>query len=934
MKKAALLIVIFLVSISIFSQTESKTLYEQGIEAFKSANYGSSELIFRKIVDNEDEYRDRSWYFMALSIFYQKKYDDAIFEFNRFLLVCSTAELANKSRFWIAECYYGKKEYVTAIEEYRRFISKNKNLYKDFTGESFTKIGMCYYNQNRYDEAIIEYNNALEYVKKDSKIIELNYRIGESYFLNNKHSEAQVYLNKSFSSNDKYYSALSSLLLGRIMMEEKKYTRALNFFNNVPNDLKEKKQFQDIYYYSAICQNKTSDIKLAEENLRIYINLSKNNQLYYYALYELALIVKLKDHDEFEKLLENVYINSGNIILKEKSAIELALFYIENDKKDKALQYLNSINIKSENKNPQILVTLGDVYLKLGKYDKSEEIYLLLTERYKYDQNADKYQFYLALSYLKQGKTEKAENNFEKIKEINPFSDYINESTYYIGISEFENKKYSQSLNHLNKYVLQKNIKNEFDARKIILKIHIQLGNYNNVVNSANILIRKYQYTNDISEELFLARDFLKRNNKRYSYYEGILFKRYPNSKSTALVYKEKGIGYFNSKKYIYAENYFRKYLAIVGNDYDTDVFLKTGKAIYNQGKYEKVIFYFTNEKISVYNIDLFYKIFLITGKSYYQLKQYDKALEKFNAISDYDFEINDRYMYFKLLLGKNYVQKAESFMSYFEENNDIMASVLVDFGNYYLLLKEYEKAKEYYLIVISNKKYYKKHDESNYMLSLLLFNQSDYKSIITSNYNYKQISYKTKYNILLAESFIKTNKITEAETIIGKNIYRFIKYDEGEYLLISLINFYFSKNNLRKINYYSSFLLKNYKGNSNFVNFVKGNYFYNNKLYKKAYYHYYKIIRSENEYFSSANFKLGEISMYVYYNKRNAEKFFKNVKFDSEFYERSQIYLAQIYYEKGNKSESKNILLELLKEATSAKYKYQAQNLYEIYSF
>jgi TolA-binding protein len=55
------------------------------MEAFKSGNYRSSELLLRKITDNGvSEYKDRAWFYLALSIYNQKKYESAVFEFNRF----------------------------------------------------------------------------------------------------------------------------------------------------------------------------------------------------------------------------------------------------------------------------------------------------------------------------------------------------------------------------------------------------------------------------------------------------------------------------------------------------------------------------------------------------------------------------------------------------------------------------------------------------------------------------------------------------------------------------------------------------------------------------------------------------------------------------------------------------------------------------------
>ncbi|HPB82223.1 MAG TPA: tetratricopeptide repeat protein [Spirochaetota bacterium] len=136
------IVVIFICSAAVRGDINSRDLYEQGVEAFKSGNYGSSSLIFRKIIDNDDDYRDKAWYHLALSIFYQKKYESAIFEFNRFLLACTTANLCAEAKFWIAESHYRKKKYIKAIEEYNRFIAQKSN--ESLIRKSYNRIGEIY----------------------------------------------------------------------------------------------------------------------------------------------------------------------------------------------------------------------------------------------------------------------------------------------------------------------------------------------------------------------------------------------------------------------------------------------------------------------------------------------------------------------------------------------------------------------------------------------------------------------------------------------------------------------------------------------------------------------------------------------------------------------------------------------------------------------
>jgi TolA-binding protein len=158
-RTASVIISILVMLSSGHAKGNSTDLFEQAMEAFKSGNYGNAQLIFRKVIDNDDLYRDRSWFHLSLSIFYQKKYDSAIFEFNRFLLNCSTANLCSESRFWIAESHYNLKDYLKAIEEYKKFISQKSNDQLILT--AIDRIGDIYFIQGRYDEAVIEWKKTV-----------------------------------------------------------------------------------------------------------------------------------------------------------------------------------------------------------------------------------------------------------------------------------------------------------------------------------------------------------------------------------------------------------------------------------------------------------------------------------------------------------------------------------------------------------------------------------------------------------------------------------------------------------------------------------------------------------------------------------------------------------------------------------------------------
>ena len=53
-------IVIVIFTKNLYAVPDSKNIFNQGMEAFKSGNYASAELLFRKTEENNDEYKDKT----------------------------------------------------------------------------------------------------------------------------------------------------------------------------------------------------------------------------------------------------------------------------------------------------------------------------------------------------------------------------------------------------------------------------------------------------------------------------------------------------------------------------------------------------------------------------------------------------------------------------------------------------------------------------------------------------------------------------------------------------------------------------------------------------------------------------------------------------------------------------------------------------------
>ncbi len=926
--------ILFFGSIAGFSQQSGKLLYEQGLEAFKSKNYGSAELIFRKVVESDDQYKDSAWYYMAISIFYQKKYKSAVFELNRFLLICSSAELCNKSRYWIAECYYYQNDYSTAVEEYKRFISANKNIYPEMIKESYLKLGKIYFIQQRYAEAINEYDNAVKYAAVKSEIEELNLLIAETFYADKNYLSAVQYLDKSILSKDKATRSKAYLLQGRINFEQKSYQSALESFNRIDKDFQNEESYISAFYYKALCFEKIKDINNAIVSYDNFIKLSQKGNEYYDARFRRAILYKSVNFSESLAEMKQIYNETNSSDIKQKAAIELALFEFENGNKTAAINYLKNISIELNDSNKETILMLGDVYMQIGEFEQAEKIFSSILDKYRFDKDADRYQFYYALVFLNKGDYVKAAQNFEKIRELNPFSIYINESIFYISKAEYENKNYQKAANLLNQYLAIRTIEFRFEAMKSLHLTYIQLDDKTRADNAIALLVKSYMRSDDLSVNIYNHLEFLKKRKASSLYYENLLISTYPRSKFSAFVFKDRAENAFKEKNFRLAEQNYTAYLEIIGNNADLESFVKKAQSIYAQKNYEKTIYYLQNEKLSVYNADAFFNILLLLAKSYYNTGEYNKSYEYFSQIRDQKFQDEDNFILFDVYVKRKLLSKALEVMAQLENNKQFYPECLYIIASYHKNYNEYEEALRYLDVL-------EKEFPGNYYEDLAIYEKADidYKientdEAVKKILRIKNVKLKVKGDILLSLIYLKTGKLNDASKIVNKNILSFVKVPEGEFLLKSLIEFSYNNKDINSITTYSGYLVKNYNGNVIYSDYYKAKYYFDVKNFQRSFGLYTNVSKVESQYSDEAFYYLGEISLYFYRKNAQAIDMYAKVsKNSNELYMKSRINLAMLYFESGKVDECRQILNELRQLDKSIKYQKQAENLYEQYS-
>ncbi|MGQ0658858.1 MAG: tol-pal system protein YbgF [Chromatiales bacterium] len=80
-------------------------------------------------------------YDAAFNLLKTGKYDDAIAQFNNFLVTYPDSPRADSAQYWLGEAYYVNKQYDPAITEYQKLVTAYPNSQK--VSQALLKIGFC-----------------------------------------------------------------------------------------------------------------------------------------------------------------------------------------------------------------------------------------------------------------------------------------------------------------------------------------------------------------------------------------------------------------------------------------------------------------------------------------------------------------------------------------------------------------------------------------------------------------------------------------------------------------------------------------------------------------------------------------------------------------------------------------------------------------------
>jgi len=940
MKRRVIVLVILLHSIvcSLAFALESSQLFEQGMEAFRMGNYGSSELIFRKIIDANDSYKDRAWYYLALSIFYQKQYRSAIFELNRFLLLCTTPDLCNEARYWIAESYYYLNDYIKAIEEYNRFITQNKN--KQLIINSYDRIGEIYFNQKRYDEAIIEWRKALTLTSKKFEDSNRVIKIGEALFLSERYSEALDILEPLIHAvNDATISSKAQLIVGRIYQIQGKHWQAIKYLNEIPESMIKIPAFLSVQYFKALSYIALNDIYNARLNLKSYILISNEDSPYYYnARYELGkILLNTKDLDEGISLLADVQVNSNDIDLRSRASFELGQLYLKNNTIEKAIPYLeNAISINDQESQKYVMMTLSELYIATDRYDDAKRLLDFMLEKYPYEENRDEMLYLEAKIYILQGDVEKSLEYFELIKEVNPFSKYLVELDYAHAVDFFKRGDYNSAIASCNRYLNNYKVDNRYEVLIILSRSYIKINNFKKAVETINQLIAKFPKKNGLDEILYELSLSLNEKGVNVEKYWNFIIKNYYSSITAGKIYIEKGDEAYKKKNYQSASYFYSQYLSIKGRPRERSVLLFYIISLYELKQYNTIIKTLKDsEYIAVddYTTKLLIKWL---AKSYYMLKDYTIALNTFMKLPLMDYSMDDLVLISDTALKNNQPDIAIETLQYMEQDNRYN-EVAYNIALYYKNNGNIDLATEYFKKVLIKKHHGMVLSNAQIQLAQIYLEQEQFDNALELVKNIQD-----KENMIMRDSiaFIahyKLGNINEALSIINNKLNDINMTAFADEIFTLLLQHYYKQNDIKNLKIIYSYSSKRKKLIS-VSNYYYGLIHYINNNYNQAINYFTIASRFQDEYGISSRYYLGIIYFAIQKNfvtaKRNFDRYFEKAEQDDINYYNAKIYVSMLLFETGKKDESKTILYEIVNNEGNILAKIKATHLIKHYGF
>ena len=496
---------------------------------------------------------------------------------------------------------------------------------------AYFELGNFYYRNKKFQDAVINFEKVKLNNLSNAQKNELKFKLGYSYFTQQKFDNALNHFNYSLENENSYRGA-SAYYAAFITLENNNYNEALRYI----------------------------EIAAEYEAYDKVVPFLKTKALY-----------GLQQYDDVIAYAHPLLISGQSI--SDKNALELLVaesFYFKGDYRNAFAYYEAGIDQSLRNEQAELLYRAGFTAFQNGYYDEASDY---LKNAALSDEAVGQFaSYYLGLAYIKNDNKTYAITAFEKATKKTFSRDITYESMYYLGKLYFEAGRYKDALEVLQDYSQSSYVEaHREEVNELISESYVNTDDVNTAIeyiesipNRSQNINRVYQYvTFKKANELFNAG----------KYFDAVqMFRRsLENPVEQELVLKSHfwiGEAYSIGKRY---EEAIESYLNVIRNDptETSETLLKTryglGYAYFNTKAYDKALGNFTIYVLRVQrnNQQYYYDDALLRlADCYYVTKDYNNAITTYERAIDAKSNEPD-YCYFQIgliqsILGNR--QKAE----------------------------------------------------------------------------------------------------------------------------------------------------------------------------------------------------------------------------------------------------------------------------------
>ncbi|MBN2737306.1 MAG: tetratricopeptide repeat protein [Spirochaetales bacterium] len=503
----------------------AEDIFKIGNQAFKDHFFSVAAGSFEKLlmIFPQDTLADDAAYFLGLSYFYSKQYNQTITRLVSFEQNFPSSPYCSKINYWIGASYYYQEIYDKSINYLDQQLKFPQEEY--YYQQSLILKGIGLKKIQNYTEASLCFNSLLESNLQISQADYIYYQAGNNELLAGHYEKAAELFNRIvLNYPESQYFDESLFYLGECDYLQAKYDKALRHYESLIRLNKKNShmeavflRFAQIYYikmdfekaldyiHTLITEYPQGEYYAESLKLKSDIYVQKND--YDEALYQYHLILDFlktpedirlaqynngllfylaKDYDSAEESLKKA-LKTNDIEnqdeLNHKIRLKLADIYVIKKEFQKAYQYLNLyVTEKQSPYHKQALIIFGKLKSSEALFEESVKIWDQILSQYAFEKEYPEFLFFRADTHLKAENYSAALMDFQNIVKNHSHSDLLGESYYKIGYIYSQRKEYNRALEFYQQ-AAQWGRGTELEKRSL-LAIGINYFNYDDIENA------------------------------------------------------------------------------------------------------------------------------------------------------------------------------------------------------------------------------------------------------------------------------------------------------------------------------------------------------------------------------------------------------------------------------------------------------------------